>query len=326
VATDAVAPNTQWLHGQAPAANQASVQVAGHAAARVPIDTAVAGPNVQEIGADKLAANRQALAGLSALATNRQPLGADSDGDHLEALPPEVRVEQLYQTIESLKDQLDRFESKNKKILAAVRQAKQVQEKQKSESESLQDTVALLPVDIPKSAEGVAKSPLTANIQAVGAEVLTTNVQDIGAEVYALNRQTLAPTEPRQPVDLSSPAPPLVPHAQQALTVTVASAEGLHMAAELLPTLTEEASPVASAVSIKAPSSKAKRLQPAHSGRGHPFKIYVRVAATFVVLSCWTSNIAAIDRLYPQRVTGKLETLSPSQSWVETTVLQAPDI
>ena len=106
----------------------------------------------------------------------------------------------------------------------------------------------------------------------------------------------------------------------------MASAEGLHMAAELLPTLTEEASPVASAVSIKAPSSKAKRLQPAHSGRGHPFKIYVRVAATFVVLSCWTSNIAAIDRLYPQRVTGKLETLSPSQSWVETTVLQAPDI
>ena len=173
VKIDALGANLQQVNGEQ-AQSKSAQWIAG------------AGPvvNLQTLDVASEAQNRQVLE-VQALGSKRALIDANSEVDHLETLPPEARVKNLFQDIEVLSRQLDDFESKNKGLLSEARRARAQEEANQQ---------ALVNQQWADNAIAVAQA---SSAQALGVpkQHLQSNLQDLGTQAFANNLQPLAPTE-----------------------------------------------------------------------------------------------------------------------------------
>ena len=220
--------SAQWIAGESPVLNRQALETDAATTDRQRLALDPQSANVQTLDAAASAANRQALeAGASG--SNRAVLGAVTEADHLEALPPEERVKNLFQDIEVLSRQLDDFESKNKAMLNAARRAREQEEanQQALINQQMADNAIALaqassaqalgvskehlqsnrqPLDAPLASGAnlaqIAKEPMTDQVmgsaqnqssQTLGVPKahMQSNVQDVGIEVVKVNRQRI---------------------------------------------------------------------------------------------------------------------------------------
>ncbi len=220
--------SAQWIAGESPVLNRQALETDAATTDRQRLALDPQSANVQTLDAAASAANRQALeAGASG--SNRAVLGAVTEADHLEALPPEERVKNLFQDIEVLSRQLDDFESKNKAMLNAARRAREQEEanQQALINQQMADNAIALaqassaqalgvskehlqsnrqPLDAPLASGAnlaqIAKEPMTDQVmgsaqnqssQTLGVPKahMQSNVQDVGVEVVKVNRQRI---------------------------------------------------------------------------------------------------------------------------------------
>lgn len=311
---DAVKPanNAQWISGKPAHQNRAALDETPHSDSRLRIDNDPTTANMQDLGITAIASNVQEVTEVDALVSNRQPIDVDTQAEHSEVLPPEVRMQNLFEDIEVLTQQLDTFEAKNKLILEQARQARLLKETQRLQAEEEKAAnQAALAAQAARQSTGLAKTHVQTNLQAVGVDAIGRNIQTIGADSLATNWQTLSPKVTPHDIDLSRDA---------------ANTEFLgDTASESLSELSldggltqgpsgPQTSRASSTVGSEVPSLSEARLKRAQGHktvpRAHNYKMHARVAVTFLVLSAWSSNIAAIHRDNPQTSFGKLERLS----------------
>ena len=173
---------SQWMTAASPALNRQALASDAEFAERQRLGLERQSANVQTLDAGSSALNRQALE-TGASGSNRAVTDAAALADHLEALPPEERVKNLFQDIEVLSRQLDDFESKNKVMLNAARRAREQEEanQQALINQQLADNAIALAQASSAQALGVPKEHLQSNLQDVGAQVLPTNRQPLEA-------------------------------------------------------------------------------------------------------------------------------------------------
>jgi uncharacterized tellurite resistance protein B-like protein len=311
IATDKPADNTQWLSSKAAKQHLESLEEAAQVDTRVRIDSDATSANVQELGVSAIPSNLQEVSDVDVLVSNRQLLDLDTEDTHLEVLPPEVRMQNLFEDIEVLTQQLDTFEIKNKFMLAKARQARQLQETQRLQAEEdMASNRVALSAQAAIQSTGLAKTHEQTVAQAVGTDVFGSNFQTLSDKDVSANRQTLVPNTPPHDIDLSRSA-----------ANSAAMGDGTHGALSLMGI--DLGAPQAcdlepASLAIRALSSRSGlpkgRTQGQSVRQSYNYKLHARFAVTFLVLSVWSSNIAAIHRDNPQMAFGKLERLPAVQA------------
>ena len=174
--------SAQWMAGATPVFNRQALETDAQATDRQRLALDRQSTNVQTLDAAASVQNRQVLE-TGASGSNRVVLEADTEADHLEVLPPEERMKNLFQDIEVLSRQLDDFESKNKEMLNEARCAREQEQanQQALINQQLADNAIALAQASSGQALGVPKEHLQSNLQDVGAQVLPTNRQPLAA-------------------------------------------------------------------------------------------------------------------------------------------------
>jgi hypothetical protein len=234
-----------------------------------------------------------------------------------------VRVQNLFEDIDSLNRKLDDFEEKNKKMLAAAKQSRE--ENKRREAQAL---AALL------NRQSAQEAAVLPNHQSLGKEGVTVNVQEVPMDRLQDN-DPKAPqkilssflrwdTPTSQPnvvaIDTSENAPT---QTHPPLTLTAQSPEQIWIGAKPADNLGlfGQAGHVAdtNALETRASDGASENGQPSQRRnktryQGHgiadvgvPYKVYVKATVTFVVLSCWASSISAVDSVRTKRFVGVLE-------------------
>lgn len=233
----------------------------------------------QVIPFDVQQANRQALPEAESLVAHTEAIPVDSLSDHMECLPPEVRVKNLFEDIGVLNRKLDDFELQNKKILEAAKQARL--ESRRKEAEAMAESM---------NRQAFAISAPFANVEPLEINALGENVQEEAIETYEAKRQKISASH------------------QPAVLMWMSDVDNVPLVESLqsIPiTMPSEAPALASC-----PNGRIKKNQ----RRGYaahrnavPLRVHMKATVTFVVLSCWASTIAATDVMHPHRVNGLLE-------------------
>jgi|GEM_PF-6052467 len=222
----------QWISGRTDKDNKQ--KLVAHASARSTVP----------VGAASVVANFQDVDGVG-VEVNRQVLEASPANSHLEFLPTEERVKNLFEDIEVLTQQLDDFEARHKKILLAGQQARLRQQAQKrAASESIDPALSPLPPE-----EVFASS-------AVASRAVSLNIQSVGIDAFQQHRERPSTTECLADAQVS-------PHGPGSAVTQVLCLRW-------------------------------------------DWRAYLKMATTFVILSCWTCNIAAIHLEHKKIATGKL--------------------
>jgi uncharacterized tellurite resistance protein B-like protein len=336
--TDGIASdNRQPLSGTAQVDNRQTVDVDQAKANKQTIDDDLYATYGAPVGVDRLSDNVQEIPqattqpniqeiAVESPVTNKAQIEASGVlGDHVESLPPEVRVQNLFEDIDSLNRKLDDFEEKNKKMLAAAKQARE--ENKRREAQAL--AVSLNRQSAPETAGQPNRQPL-------GKEGVTVNVQDVPMDRLQDDdpkapKKTLSSflrwdTPTAQPnvvsIDTSSNTPAQT-EIHQSLTSTSQSPEQIWIGAKpadnhglfgqadqvedadaLQPSVSEGTSAIGQSSHRR---NKTRYQGHGSAGAGVPYKVYVKATVTFVVLSCWASSISAVDTVRNKRFVGLLE-------------------
>ena len=175
--------SAQWITGAAPGVNRQALTTGAGADEGQRPALALDRPadNVQTVDMAVASHNRQSLEA-DVSGRTRVSLAANKASDHLETLPPEERVKNLFQEVEVLTRQLDEFESKNKALLNAARRARAQEEANQP---------ALLNQPLTENPMNLAKA-LVEQTWGVSKEHLQSYEQGPGAHVVQINRQPLA--------------------------------------------------------------------------------------------------------------------------------------
>lgn len=294
---EAQSSTPKWLGGQATIFNRAALDIEAASVSRIQIEVAAPEPNVQTL---------EPVPEVN----NTQVLPQESSVDHFEVLPPEVRVKNLFEGIEDLTEQLDQFEVENKNLLAAGKELRLLEEKTRSEAAAKhQDNFGSLTLGSDENALGLDKQHELTNMQFVGAEVFGANHQKIWEGEAPANWQMLPTHTPPNDLDVSRSAANSAFLADAAFQTNPASHTQPYAGHE------EAGLLAANDPGGERRSSASGRLvsrdlsQKDELSRRRDLKILVKVSATFLMLSLWSTNIAAV---YPKNfsaVVGKLNRL-----------------
>ena len=315
--------NRQTIEGEPTQANKQTIDDDLYATYGAPVGTDRLRDNVQDISQSVTQPNVQAIVVDSPVTNQAQIEAPATSTDHAESLPPEVRVQNLFEDIDSLNRKLDDFEEKNKKMLAAAKQARE--ENKRREAKAMAASLNR------QSAHESAGQP---NLQSLGKEGVTVNVQEVPMD-------RLQDTDPKAPhkvlssflrwdtptsqpnvvtITTSSNAPSQI---HQSVTLTSQSPEQIWIGAKPAdnpgPFGQVDQAHDANLLGARASDGASENDQPRqrkiktrHSGKGNagagvPYKVYVKATVTFVVLSCWASSISAVDAVRTKRFVGVLE-------------------
>ena len=315
--------NRQNIEGEQNHANKQTIDDDLYATYGAPIGVDRLSDNVQEISQAAAQPNEQAIAVETPVMNQAQIEATPALSEHVENLPPEVRVQNLFEDIDTLNRKLDDFEEKNKKMLAAAKQARQENKRR--------DAQALAASLNQQNAQEVAVQP---NLQSLGKEGVTVNVQEVPMD-RLLNNDPKAPkkilssflrwdTPAPQPnvvaIETSDNAPT---QNRPSLEMTAQSPEQIWIGARPAdnPELFGRANHAADAQTLETRASngtsenaqpRQRRNKTGQQGHGMadagvPYKVYVKATVTFVVLSCWASSISAVDSVRNKRFVGVLE-------------------
>lgn len=167
-----------------------------------------AAENRQTLPTDSADINIQTLA-LTQVTVNLQTIDADRSEDQIEELSVEVRMQTLYEGIDSLNQRLNRFERENKDFLDAIRAEMLIDvpgvvvDVSPEEQELLSMVDEMLRTDhveqiaLPDSSENVQHIPVladTENVQHIPIADAEDNIQDIALTRDIENIQTIALT------------------------------------------------------------------------------------------------------------------------------------
>ncbi len=315
--------NRQTIEGEQTQANKQTIDDDLYATYGAPVGTDRLRDNVQDIPQTVTQPNVQAIAVETPVMNQAQIEVTATSTDHAENLLPEVRVQNLFEDIDSLNRKLDDFEEKNKKMLAAAKQSRE--ENKRREAQALAASLNR------QSAQEAAVQP---NHQSLGKEGVTVNVQEVPIDRLQDNDPKApqkilssflrwdSPTS--QPnvvaIDTSENAPT---QTHPSLTLTAQSPEQIWIGAKPAdnPGLFGQAGHAAdaNAFETRASDGTSENGQPSQrrnktryqghgiADAGMPYKVYVKATVTFVVLSCWASSISAVDSVRTKRFVGVLE-------------------
>jgi hypothetical protein len=315
--------NRQTIEGEQKQANKQTIDDDLYATYGAPLGVDRLSDNVQEISQAAPQPNEQAIAVETPVTNQAQIEVTATSTDHAENLPPEVRVQNLFEDIDSLNRKLDDFEEKNKKMLAAAKKARE--ENKRREAQAL---AALLNRQSAQEAAGqpnhqsLGKEGVTVNVQAVPMDRLQDNDPKAPQKILSSFLRWDTPTS--QPnvvaIDTSENAPT---QNHPSLTWTAQSPEQIWIGAKPAdnPGLFGQAGHAAdaNALETRASDGASENGQPSQRrnktrNQGHgsadagvPYKVYVKATVTFVVLSCWASSISAVDSVRTKRFVGVLE-------------------
>ncbi len=324
--------NRQTIENEQKQANKQNIDADLYATYGAPVGVDRLSDNVQELPQETLQPNVQTIAEDVSITNQALFDTQDDEADPSEILTPEVRVKNLFEDIDTLNRKLDDFEEKNKKMLAAAKQARK--ESQRREAQALAD--ALNRQSLQESAEQpnfqpVESDALPVNLQEVAIDRLQSNDPKISKSVTtSFVRWSNSASQPHGvETEGSTEAPTNGNKAKQQMQMTLQQPEQIWIGAKpaasnglfsegddegVLSALgAEGASLVAASPSGSASGqSAARRKRAKHHGQGSagagiPFKVYVKATVTFVVLSCWASSISAIDSVRTKRFVGALE-------------------
>jgi uncharacterized tellurite resistance protein B-like protein len=315
--------NRQTIEGEQKQANKQTIDEDLYATYGAPLGVDRLSDNVQDISQSATQPNVQAIA-VEIPVTNQAQIEAPAAmSDQVENLPPEVRLQNLFEDIDSLNRKLDDFEEKNKKMLAVAKQAR--------EENKRREVQALAAALNRQSAQEPAVQP---NRQPLGKEGVTVNVQEVPMDrlqdhdpkapqknlssflrwetpasqpnVVTMATSTNAPSQTHPLLTLTSQSPEQIwigakPADNQGLFGQVAQSDDANAL-----------QPEESAVRNKNGPARQRKIKTRHPGAGNagtgvPYKVYVKATVTFVVLSCWASSISAIDTVRTKRFVGVLE-------------------
>ena len=336
--TDGIAgDNRQPLSGTAQVGNRQTIDVDQAKANKQTIDHDLYATYGAPVGVDRLSDNVQEIQQATTLpnvqevavespVTNKAQIDAPAAlSDHVESLPPEVRVQNLFEDIDSLNRKLDDFEEKNKKMLAAAKQARE--ENKRREAQAL--AASLNRQSTPETAGQPNRQPL-------GKEGVTVNVQEVPMDRLQDNdpkapKKTLSsflrwdtPASPPNVLNIgasgNTPAQP-EPHQFVALTsqlpeqiwIGAKPSDNHGMFGEADQMHASNASQHWSGEGQSGTDqptqrrNKSRYLGQGSAVAGVPYKVYVKATVTFVVLSCWASSISAVDTVRNKRFVGVLE-------------------
>jgi uncharacterized tellurite resistance protein B-like protein len=304
IAVDVAVKNLQPVKSNQAAANKQTIDADIYAAYGAPVGKEKLLDNVQDIATDAQPVNVQALPETESLVDHTLAVPVDDLSDHVACLPPEVRMKNLFEDIDTLNRKLDDFEQQNKKILAAAKQARK--ESQRQAAEALAQSI---------NRQALTTTAPLINVQTLDVETSGENVQDVTEQRIEANRQKITTSQP-------SSALSWVVGADNAFQV--ASLQGAQIITQPLtnpepPLETGEMYAMPSAQQLNGPQERHRAPRP-HSiirnsqrhgriphGSAMPLKVYVKATVTFVVLSCWASTIAATDVVRTNRFAGTLE-------------------
>ena len=186
--------SAQWITGDAPGANRQALATTTGSDERQRLALERQSDNVQTLDVAVASENRQALEA-AASGRSRALLAANKASEHLETLPPEERVKNLFQDVEVLTRQLDEFESKNKTLLNAARRARAQEEanQQALLNQQLAENAIALGQASSEQTLGVPKEHLKSNLQGLGAQAMQSNLQPLdGSKQGASNLAKIA--------------------------------------------------------------------------------------------------------------------------------------
>lgn len=264
----------QWISGRTDKDNKQKLTAHASGTSRVPVAPASVVANLQNIGE-------------AVVDVNRQVLDAPATDKHLEFLPTEERVKNLFEDIEVLTQQLDDFEARHKKILLAGQQARVRQEAQKKAMKGSQDS-ALLPLPQEALLESRAGAKAAVSL----------NIQSVGADLFQQHRERLS--NPESLADASLASSTLNTNGLETDQVTE-----LDMAQNIPFDVPTSSSGVATSQATARRRTRGRGVTQV-LGLRWDWRAYLKMAMTFIVLSCWTCNIAAIHLEHKNIATGKL--------------------
>ena len=317
--------NRQTIDGNQAIANKQTIDDDLYATYGAPVGVDRLSDNVQEIPQADSQPNVQEIA-VESPVTNQAQIDAPAAlSDHVESLPPEVRVQNLFEDIDSLNRKLDDFEEKNKKMLAAAKQVRE--ENKRRDAQALADSLnrqSALETAGQPNRQPLGKEGLTVNVQAVPMDRLQDNdpkapkktlasflrwdTPTSQPNIVALDAAGNAPTqaEPHQSLTLSSQSPE-----QIWIGVKPSDNHGLFGEADQTDAsnaLQQWAGEGQSGTDQpRQQRNKSRYLGQGSAAAGVPYKVYVKATVTFVVLSCWASSISAVDTVRNKRFVGLLE-------------------
>jgi hypothetical protein len=315
--------NRQTIEGEQKQANKQTIDDDLYATYGAPVGVDRLSDNVQDISQSATQPNVQAIEVESPVTNQAQIETPAALSDHVENLPPEVRVQNLFEDIDSLNRKLDDFEEKNKKMLAAAKQAREENKRKEAQAlaASLNRQSAQEPAGQPNR-QPLGKEGVTMNVQEVPMDSLQDNDPKAPQKILSSFLRWDTPTS--QPnvlaIDTSENAPT---QAHPSLTWTSQSPEQTWIGAKPAdnPGLFGQAGheddadalePRASDETSENGQLSQRRNKVRYQGQGSagasvPYKVYVKATVTFVVLSCWASSISAVDTVRTKRFVGVLE-------------------
>ena len=315
--------NRQTIESEQKQANKQTIDDDLYATYGAPLGVDRLSDNVQEISQAAPRPNEQAIAVETPVTNQAQIEVTATSTDHAENLLPEVRVQNLFEDIDSLNRKLDDFEEKNKKMLAAAKKARE--ENKRREAQAL---AALLNRQSAQEAAGqpnhqsLGKEGVTVNVQAVPMDRLQDNDPKAPQKILSSFLRWDTPTSQPNVVamDTSENAPT---QNHPSLTWTAQSPEQIWIGAKPADNLGlfGQAGHVADTNALETRTSDGasengqpsqRRNKTRYQGHGMadvgvPYKVYVKATVTFVVLSCWASSISAVDSVRTKRFVGVLE-------------------
>jgi hypothetical protein len=315
--------NRQTIDGEQTQANKQTIDDDLYATYGAPVGTDRSRDNVQDIPQTATQPNVQAIAVESPVTNQAQIEVTATSTDHAENLPPEVRVQNLFEDIDSLNRKLDDFEEKNKKMLAAAKQSRE--ENKRREAQALAASLNR------QSAQEAAGQP---NHQSLGKEGVTVNVQEVPMDrlqdddpkapqkilssflrwdtrtsqpnIVMIDSSVNALTETHPSLTLTSQSPEQIwigakPANNHGLFDQAGQAEG---GDAWQPRASDGTNENGRPSQLR---NKTRYQGHGSAGAGVPYKVYVKATVTFVVLSCWASSISAVDSVRTKRFVGVLE-------------------
>jgi hypothetical protein len=315
--------NRQTIDGNQAIANKQTIDDDLYATYGAPVGVDRLSDNVQEIPQADSQPNVQEIA-VESPVTNQAQIDAPAAlSDHVENLPPEVRLQNLFGDIDSLNRKLDDFEAKNKKMLAAAKQARE--ENKRREAQAMAASLNRQSAQEPAgqhNRQPLGKEGVTVNVQELPMDRLQDNDPKAPQKILSSFLRWDTPTS--QPnvvtIDASAGAPTQTHHA---LSLTSQTPEQIWIGAKpagnhglfgqtdqvedadaLQPSVSEGTSAIGQSSHRR---NKTRYQGHGSAGAGVPYKVYVKATVTFVVLSCWASSIAAIDTVRTKRFVGVLE-------------------
>jgi len=282
----------------------------------------------------KVDPNLQKVLGGSDVDKNIQSITNGSNAAVLKLTPIEDRVEILQKVVDKLSDKLNQFEAKNKSLLNNVRAnadkdaakepsfAKQAIEANKATvaKEAIKDNKQpIASVASVANKAGVAKEKIEDNLQPVPTQPEITNDARVAKVAFSANRQPVSNSGQilDSPVATKPVEKALSNDGSEGLAISsdtsLASQSNSELDISTDQNQTASIEAIKTAITFKNKQSTFSNIFRNTKPSKYSFKLYARVLATFLVMSLWTSNIAATRLDMGSMVFGYLLRISSDQ-------------